>query len=725
MADLTEQQLIGALRKADAAGDVAAAKAIAKRIQSVRQGAKADFSDVSSTLEQTPAKMRGASYNPFGGPRGVGTQLGGALDAFQHHVGNIGQGISQGVSNLANAGVQAVAGGTELGRAAQMVNDKNNIVARARERQYQQRTDGNALSYAGAAAGEILPWMAGIGALRTAGALPKATSTAQKVALLAAEGGTMGTVQPVVGDGSYAGQKAAQVGVGAATGPVLMGAAKAAGGVRNVADHVFRPQVIADANVARLFGANQQTADALRNAPRFVPGETPTAAQVLATPEAVQAERALRTNPASSPAFVRGQNANEAARMGVVRNLAGDDAQLQAAVQARRDGPGMFYKENLARGAENGRYGRAAVHLKEYSNSKNMPMAEFKVLDEARRIAGQIERGSISQAEGDAALRALAPTSRGGQKALDQALGLIDGGMVNPNRVISTLEELAKDTNPTISKAAASALESIGKNQDGQGWVHARVLNGLRENIGNMLADHAPNGAVGSREAAAYGPVKAKITNTIDRAVPGYRDNLAAYARASEPINTMESVQRLLDPNSPGSLNASGDPFLSAARLKNVLRGDDKARYPMSDDARSQLEQVRESLSRQSISDNKIGPAGSNTAADLQAHGALASAMFGSNLSRQGGWLGRSLGTAAGGVGGSFLGGPAGAVVGAGVGAGLSDGIGAVNSNIARRVGETAASSDLSAEAIERYLQQQSPGQLRLFLERYALPYQP
>jgi hypothetical protein len=54
MADYTEQQLIGALRKADAAGDVAAAKAIARRIQSMRQSApKADFSDVQSSVSMS------------------------------------------------------------------------------------------------------------------------------------------------------------------------------------------------------------------------------------------------------------------------------------------------------------------------------------------------------------------------------------------------------------------------------------------------------------------------------------------------------------------------------------------------------------------------------------------------------------------------------------------------------------------------------------------------
>jgi hypothetical protein len=53
MAEPSEQQLLGALRKADAAGDVSAAKAIAKRIQSIRTTPAADFSGVSATTDTT------------------------------------------------------------------------------------------------------------------------------------------------------------------------------------------------------------------------------------------------------------------------------------------------------------------------------------------------------------------------------------------------------------------------------------------------------------------------------------------------------------------------------------------------------------------------------------------------------------------------------------------------------------------------------------------------
>lgn len=101
----------------------------------------------------------------------------------------------------------------------------------------------------------------------------------------------------------------------------------------------------------------------------------------------------------------------------------------------------------------------------------------------------------------------------------------------------------------------------------------------------------------------------------------------------------------------------------------------------------------------------------------------LSSAIFGSNLGRQGGWLGRTLGTAAGGLAGAPFG-PAGSVVGAGIGSALSDGVGAVNSRIAARAGTAAADSGLTAEAIEAYLKRQQPGRARQLFGQYLLPYE-
>jgi hypothetical protein len=93
MTDYSEQQLIGALRKADAAGDVAAAQAIARRIQTMRTAApKADFSAVRSTKATTetgpPPRStlqeagRSLGLGARGMIRGAGDIVGIAADPF-------------------------------------------------------------------------------------------------------------------------------------------------------------------------------------------------------------------------------------------------------------------------------------------------------------------------------------------------------------------------------------------------------------------------------------------------------------------------------------------------------------------------------------------------------------------------------------------------------------------------------------------------------------------
>lgn len=56
----------------------------------------------------------------------------------------------------------------------------------------------------------------------------------------------------------------------------------------------------------------------------------------------------LRNNPASGPAFVAQDNANNSARMGILQNIAGSDDDLASAVQARRDATAPYFKDALS-----------------------------------------------------------------------------------------------------------------------------------------------------------------------------------------------------------------------------------------------------------------------------------------------------------------------------------------------------------------------------------------
>lgn len=647
---------------------------------------------------------------------GAAASLVDAGDAVQHHVLNAVHGPAQLLGHTLESGADAMLGPDSS--VAKWLHADNAYDTRRlgkREADYQARVPNNAGTYIGAGVGDVLPWMYGMGELRAAGLLPKITNGGLtglllKGGALATEGGAIGATQPVIEDGSYGQQKAAQIGVGALAAPLaaagMKGATAGLGGLASLSRYATPAgrEMVADSRVGRLLGDDPVTLAQLRQ-DSGIPGYEFTPAQAIGTPEAVQAERVLRNNGNTAPAFAARESANNAALRNHVAGVAGDDAAMQAALQARREGPGAFWKDNLPRGAEEGRYGRAQAHLAGFLQSRNLPMPEYHIIDKARLIAGQIQRGSISQAEGDAALRALAPKTRGGQKALDQALGMIDGGMVNPSRIITRLQTLSKDTNPSISKAADAALAALAKNQDGQGWVHAQVLDGLRQNFGKLLADNSPNGVVGSAEGAVYGPLKAKITNTVERALPGYRNNLAAYASASAPINDMEAGRALLRAIDSNTLDAGGNQNVGIAQVRAMLAKDNRARFPMSDQAREQIERVLAVLQRRSIAHNNIAAAGPGTAADLQR------AVQASPL------LMRLLGHGAG-VAGGFTFGPAGYLAGAGA----TELATAANNSVARSVGAKAASARTAADAMEAARLRRMPAQPSVL--DYLLPYE-
>lgn len=155
----------------------------------------------------------------------------------------------------------------------------------------------------------------------------------------------------------------------------------------------------------------------LQSANQLVPGEMPSAAQILQTPEAVQAERMLRNNPSSGPAFVAQDNANNQARMGLLQNIAGTDDQLSAAVQARRDATSPFFKDYLSPSDPQQRYKTAQGLLGDLSGQYARP--DYEALQQAKGIASKVARGVIDEGTGADLMNQISVKSNKAQKVLD------------------------------------------------------------------------------------------------------------------------------------------------------------------------------------------------------------------------------------------------------------------------------------------------------------------
>jgi len=143
----------------------------------------------------------------------------------------------------------------------------------------------------------------------------------------------------------------------------------------------------------------------------------------------------LRNNPASAPAFVAQDNANNSARLGLLNQLAGSDDDLAAAVQARRDATQPYYRDYLAPSTPQQRYKNAVDVL---SNVKGrMSGADFDALKEAKSIASKVARGVLDEGEAADLMNQVSVKSKTAQKVLDQAITAINQNMVDPSRIAS------------------------------------------------------------------------------------------------------------------------------------------------------------------------------------------------------------------------------------------------------------------------------------------------
>jgi hypothetical protein len=202
----------------------------------------------------------------------------------------------------------------------------------------------------------------------------------------------------------------------------------------------------------------------------------------LATPEAVQAERVLRNNGMTAPAFAEVESANNAALRGEVERLAGTDADLAAAKAARTAATAPYYQQ-------------------------------------------------------------------------------LQGQRADPSGILAALESLNNSSlgvRPNIKSAATSLRNEIESRRGPDGKIDADVLSGLHENAGSHLGPMAS-----AQEKAALGPLRDTIADTLDAAVPGYRANLAAYARASQPLTDMAAGRSLLGAIDSGGRDAGGNQAVS------------------------------------------------------------------------------------------------------------------------------------------------------------------
>jgi hypothetical protein len=185
-------------------------------------------------------------------------------------------------------------------------------------------------------------------------------------------------------------------------------------------------------------------------------------------------------------------------------------------------------------------------------------------------------------------------------------------------------------TDPTVKKGLLDLKKQIIESAGESGSVRPDILDGIRQNARAYLEQNASNGVVASKQEAGLEPIRVAITDAVERANPGYRDYLAAYAEHSTPINTREQIQKLLADIVTKPSNSGGNPQLRLATLNAGINKVLKGQYGISDDARQSLQNIQKDLQTESVS-NSIRTPGSDTKYNLEAPSSLARAIYGTN----------------------------------------------------------------------------------------------
>lgn len=298
----------------------------------------------------------------------------------------------------------------------------------------------------------------------------------------------------------------------------------------------------------------------------------------------------------------------------------------------------------------------------------------YKPLFDARSNANNDARWSVINglAQTPQALSAAVDARKAEVAPLVDKL-LTNGAPVPVQPILDQLGALAKSPlglRPAVGSAAAEMAEQIAKNSTADAAGNVTIgpahLDSVRQNVKDFLAKHSPNGIVGTQQQAAFEPVRSSIVDAIDRANPGYRDYLAKYAQLSQPINTMEAGQSIVDNLGNRAPNAAGAPQLTLTGLSGQVKRALDTPYGIAPEAESALKGVQTDLQRASIS-NSLRVPGSDTSYNLQAPGAMGRALYGSDF--QGGKVLPVLGGLAGGGIGFHTGGMFGLGTGASAGA--------------------------------------------------------
>jgi hypothetical protein len=270
-----------------------------------------------------------------------------------------------------------------------------------------------------------------------------------------------------------------------------------------------------------------------------------------------------------------------------------------------------------------------------------------------------------------------------------------NAGAVDAGPLRYEAAQLAQRGGNAMTRSAAQKVlsfidDNTAKVGANQGTIPVADLHTLQHDLGTIVKQANPEAINTAQALRELQPFKGAIVNTVDSVVPGYQAALRQYAQDSAPINTSETIGSLLNPTKATATDLTGEPTITAARVKSVLSKDDKAPFKLTPQARQDLENVQASLQSRNAAQRSIGPMGSPTEENRL-----------NQLVSQGA---RHIGATSGALGGTYVAPGVGTVAGAllGHGADILDRY--AQNRIAGSVGRLLMDPNASANALDNYL---------------------
>jgi hypothetical protein len=448
-----------------------------------------------------------------------------------------------------------------------------------------------------------------------------------------ATAGAQSALQPTQGEESALAEGAKSAAISGLT----YGAIKTAGAGYQMLKGLVAPFTNAgQAKIAgralRMFAANPEAAAIkMAGAKELVKGSAPTAADVADDAGISTLQKAFQNvSTTAKDAITKREIEQNAARLGALREIAGDETTLAAAALARKAHTQPLLRKVLESDAP---VDVAKVNtfiddiIAAHPGRKQLVTALGGVKS---TIQGLKPEGAIGPDDLIAIARdGIASLPARSQKAAVAAVAAAEQGLKTTGTLGGKeLQALAK----YAPKEAVDALDTT--------WNNPSALYSVRQHIGDLINAKGPTGEkINEAITRELTVVMKQLDRQITKTEPAYSQFLKHYAQASKPIDAMRVTAKLLEKSTSALETKGGDVALRGEAFAKNLRGERELIKSatgfkrgtlgaiMTPDDLSTLQAVKADLARSTAGQGLARTAGSDTAQNLASQNLLATSV--------------------------------------------------------------------------------------------------